>query len=82
PLLALNIFLLIYDQNKNNFTISITIISIIFIFINSFVIYFDYKLQYGIVDQTDTMLKKHDKKYRRIVKKQDKKKRKAKEIVK
>ncbi|MGJ5711064.1 hypothetical protein [Staphylococcus equorum] len=73
PLLALNMFLLIYDQNKNDFTISVTIISIIFMFINSFVIYFDYKLQYGIVDQTDTMLKKHDKKYRKIVKKQDKK---------
>lgn len=79
PLLALTMLIIGYPEyeNKLDFVIIATIISIIFIFANCLVFYFDFKLEDGIVDQTDMMLKSHDKKYRKIIKK-DKQKRKPK----
>lgn len=84
PLLALNLFILLFGEydNKIDFVIIVTIISISFIIINSFVIYFDTKLQYGIVDHTSIMVQKHDKKYRNRINKQTEKVNKNKEETK
>lgn len=78
PLLALNMYILIFRgyEQKLEFIIISIIISVIFIICNSFVIYFDTKLRYGIVDQTDSMLKKHEKKYRKFLNNQKEKQRK------
>lgn len=72
PLLALNLFILLFGEydNKIDFVIIATIISTLFMIINSFVIYFDTKLQYGFVDHTSIMVEKHDKKYRKRINKQ------------
>lgn len=76
PLIALMLFLVMYQTHgdKINLLIATGIIVSIFIFVNCVVIYYDYKLQDGIVDQTDIMLKSHNKKYRKIIKKNKKKK--------
>lgn len=81
PLLALNLFILLFGEydNKIDFVIIATIISTSFMIINSFVIYFDTKLQYGIVDHTSIMVEKHDKKYRKRINKQTEKVNKNKE---
>lgn len=72
PLLALNVFILVFDRydNKLDFAIIATIISIVMIVFNTFIVYSDIKLQHGVVDHTTTMVKKHDKKYRKILDKQ------------
>jgi len=72
PLLALNVFILVFDKydNKLDFAIIATIISIVMIVFNTFIVYSDIKLQHGVVDHTTTMVKKHDKKYRKILDKQ------------
>ena len=78
PLIALILFLVIYQaySDKTNLLIATGIIVSIFTFVNCFVIYYDYKLQDGIIDQTDIMLKSHNKKYRKIIKKNKKRKKK------
>lgn len=75
PLLALNLFILLFGEydNKSYFIIIATLISTVFLIINSFIIYFDIKLQYGIVNHTSIMVEKHDKKYRKMINKQTKK---------
>ncbi|MBO1217461.1 hypothetical protein J3T79_13580 [Staphylococcus nepalensis] len=72
PLLALNVFILVFDRydNKLDFAIVATIISIVMIGFNTFIVYSDTKLQHGVVDHTTSMVKKHDKKYRKILAKQ------------
>jgi len=72
PLLALNVFILIFDRydNKLDFAIIATIISIVMIGFNTFIVYSDTKLQHGVVDHTTSMVKKHDKKYKKILDKQ------------
>lgn len=74
PLLAINMFILLFTsyEKKLDFIIIATIVTVLFVICNSFIIYFDIKLRYGIVDQTDNMLKKHDKKYRKFLNKQNK----------
>jgi uncharacterized membrane protein YbhN (UPF0104 family) len=74
PLLALSVFILVFDRydNKLDFAIIATIISIVIICFNAFIIYSDVKLQHGVVDHTTIMIKKHDKKYRKILDKENK----------
>lgn len=74
PLLALNLFILLFGEyeNKIYFFIIATLISTVILIINSFIIYFDIKLQYGIVNHTSIMVEKHDKKYRKMINKQRK----------
>lgn len=81
PLLALNVFILVFDRydNKLDFAIIATIISIVMIVFNTFIVYSDIKLQHGVVDHTTIMVKKHDKKYRKILDKQKDKSNKDKE---
>ncbi|MCD8923053.1 hypothetical protein [Staphylococcus epidermidis] len=69
PLLALNLISLLSDDYKSklDFVIVSTIITILLAIINCFIVYFDIRLKYGIVKQTDAMLKKHDKKYRKYL---------------
>src|SRR5699024_3201322 len=76
PLLALNVFILVFDRydNKLDFAIIATIISIVMIVFNTFIVYSDIKLQHGIVDHTTIMLKKHDKKNKKTNKIKKKKK--------
>ncbi|WP_445266755.1 hypothetical protein [Staphylococcus equorum] len=65
PLLALNVFILVFDRydNKLDFAIVAAIISILMIGVNTFIVYSDTKLQHGVVDHTTNIVKKHDKKY-------------------
>lgn len=81
PLLALNVFILVFDRydNKLDFVIVATIISSLMIGVNTLIIYSDTKLQYGVVDHTSIMVEKHDKKYRKIIDKQKEKSNKDKE---
>ena len=54
PLLALNNFILVFDRydNKLDFAIFTTLITILIILVNTFIIYSHTKLQHGIVDYT------------------------------
>src|SRR5699024_4869171 len=63
PLLALNVFILVFDRydNKLDFAIIATIISIVMIVFNTFIVYSDIKLQNGIIDHTTIIVKKNDK---------------------
>ncbi len=75
PLLALNMHMLMFEGYEKKFgfvttAIIIVLVSVLFIICNSFIVYFDMKLRYGIVNQTDEMLKKHDKQYRKFLDKQ------------
>lgn len=72
PLLALNVFILVFDRydNKLHFAIAATIISILMIGVNTFIVYSDTKLMHGVVEHTTNMVKQHDKKYRKILDKQ------------
>lgn len=81
PLLALSVFILVFDRydNKLDFAIIAIIISILMIGVNTFIVYSDTKLQHGVVDHTSVMVEKHDKKYRKIIDKQKEKANKDKE---